>query len=95
MAGLGLNLGIGDATRLATVLNEAHELGQDMGDINILKPYNQEQLTKNALTMGAIDGLWRLFHTDFFPARWARSVGMQWIQQVKPFKSFLMSQAMK
>lgn len=66
MAGLGLNLGLGDCKSLAACIANSMALGQDLGQVEQLRAYNQQQVLGNAAVMGGIDGLWRLFHNADF-----------------------------
>lgn len=90
MAGLGLNLGLGDVRSLSKVINEAHQLGQDVGDLNVLRGYNLPQMVGNGVTMGAIDGLWRMFHANMGAVQWLRSTGMNMLNEVPLLKSQIM-----
>ena len=76
MAGQGLNLGLGDVQALSEILVRAVDRGQDIGNIHVLREYNQQQMVRNLGMMGAIDGLWKLFHAELLPLRWLRSTGL-------------------
>jgi 2-polyprenyl-6-methoxyphenol hydroxylase-like FAD-dependent oxidoreductase len=41
LGGQGLNLGIKDAAALAQVLSEAHQRGEDIGEVQVLKRYER------------------------------------------------------
>ena len=53
MAGQGLNLGLGDAETLATVLVHYYNLNQDIGQPFILAEYSKRQMIPN-LSMQAV-----------------------------------------
>lgn len=85
-----------DVKCLAETVNHAHALGQDIGDLNVLLAYNRTQMMKNLATMGAIEGLWRIFDSGFDKWRsvqWLRGLGMGAINQLPFIKNQLIKLA--
>jgi 2-octaprenyl-6-methoxyphenol hydroxylase len=67
VGGQGLNLGIRDAATLAQILREAQQRGEDIGDINVLRPYESWRKRQNWLILGITDLLDRTFSNDWLP----------------------------
>lgn len=76
IAGQGLNLGIRDAAALAEVLAEAMRRGEDIGELAVLKRYQQwRRFDSTALSL-SMDALNRLFSNDISPLRALRDLGL-------------------
>lgn len=86
LAGMGLNLGFGDAKALAEILAKATYSGSKLGDMTHLRDYETKQLQTNVPIMLGIHGLQRLYGTTIGPVVLARSVGLQITQTVTPLK---------
>lgn len=93
LAGQGANLGFGDIACLNTVLGETAYAGSDLGDLSYLKDYETERQRHNVPTMLAIDGLYRLYGTEFPPVVLLRSLGLQAVNAFGPLKGLLKSHA--
>jgi len=57
LAGQGLNLGLADASSLASTISYAVEHGMDIGDMFALERYNSERFGKGLLMAGGVDAL--------------------------------------
>ncbi|KXS18649.1 ubiquinone biosynthesis hydrox [Gonapodya prolifera JEL478] len=90
LAGLGLNLGLGDVQALAVVLGEAVENGGDLGSIHVLQNYASSRYVPNLLTLGVVDAFKFLFSTDAPPLAWLRSAGMDAFDAFEPVKRVAM-----
>lgn len=88
MAGLGLNLGIGDVQCLSSVIEHAVLTGQDIGNVNYLRAYNQQQMLHNLGMMTAIDGLWRIYHSEWSWMKQARVFGVDLLNQIPMAKVY-------
>jgi 2-octaprenyl-6-methoxyphenol hydroxylase len=88
VGGQGLNLGIRDAAALAQVLQEAKANGEDIGDIRILKQYEDWRKQENLAILGFTDLLDRVFSNNFFPLVIARRLGLWVMQRVPLLKIF-------
>ncbi len=83
VGGQGLNLGIRDVAALAQVIQEAHQAGEDIGDIQILKRYERWRKRENLTILGFTDLLDRMFSNNFLPVVVIRRLGL-WIMQRVP-----------
>lgn len=86
LAGMGLNLGFGDAKALTETLAKATYNGSRLDDLNHLCEYETKQLRKNVPIMLGIHGLQRLYGTNIGPVVLARSIGLQVTQSMTPLK---------
>jgi ubiquinone biosynthesis UbiH/UbiF/VisC/COQ6 family hydroxylase len=92
LAGQGLNLGLGDAESLATIVAQ-REPYRDAGDPRVLRRY-QRARAEPVLAMRVVtDNLHRLFASRSAPAAWARNAGMRWVDALPLFKRLLIEQA--
>ena len=86
VGGQGLNLGIRDAASLAQVLQTAHQKGQDIGSISILKRYEGWRKVENLAILGFTDMLDRLFSNSWLPIVAVRRLGLWMMSYLKPLK---------
>ncbi|RDB23405.1 Ubiquinone biosynthesis monooxygenase COQ6, mitochondrial [Hypsizygus marmoreus] len=93
LAGQGLNLGLGDVECLARCIENAVLQGGDVGSYTALMPYAQERYLHNHALMGAMDKLHKLYTTTFEPVVWARSVGVEVLNESDSLKAALMMTA--
>ncbi|KAG6891227.1 hypothetical protein C0995_008479 [Termitomyces sp. Mi166 len=89
-AGQGLNMGLADVECLSRCIERAIEQGGDVGSYTALLPYAQERYLENHTLMGAIDKLHKLYTTTFEPVVWARSVGVEVLNELDSVKAALM-----
>ncbi|MBD2198697.1 MULTISPECIES: FAD-dependent hydroxylase [Calothrix] len=83
VGGQGLNLGIRDAAALAQVIQTAHAKGEDIGNIKILKRYENWRQRENLTILGFTDLLDRMFSNNFLPLLLVRRLGL-WIMRRVP-----------
>ena len=86
VGGQGLNLGIRDADALATTILKSYYRGQDIGELNSLKPYQRWRKKQNFASLGFTDVLNRVFSNEFPILKPLRRLGlrlMQWIPWIK------------
>ncbi|MEM8630709.1 MAG: FAD-dependent monooxygenase [Pseudomonadota bacterium] len=76
IAGQGLNAGLKDVAALAEVLAEARRRGEDIGELAVLKRYQQWRRFDAAALAVATDGFNRLFSNDNGLLRLARDIGL-------------------
>ncbi|MEP1904854.1 MAG: FAD-dependent monooxygenase, partial [Nitratireductor sp.] len=93
IAGQGLNLGLRDVAALAEVLVDAARLGLDIGQIDVLKRYEQWRRFDNTALSFMMDGLNRLFSNDIAPVRLARDLGLGAVNQIGPLRRLFMRHA--
>ncbi|MUG98523.1 FAD-dependent hydroxylase [Scytonema sp. UIC 10036] len=84
VGGQGLNLGIRDVAALAQVLQEAHEKGEDIGNIKTLKKYERWRKQENLTILGFTDLLDRVFSNNILPVVILRRIGL-WVMRQVPF----------
>jgi 2-octaprenyl-6-methoxyphenol hydroxylase len=88
VGGQGLNLGIRDAAALAQVLQGAHNAGEDIGNVQILKRYERWRQRENLAILGFTDLLDRVFSNQFLPLVLVRRIGLWMMQRVPVVKIF-------
>lgn len=88
VGGQGLNLGIRDVAALAQVLQEAHEKGEDIGNIKTLKRYERWRKPENLTILGFTDLLDRVFSNNILPVAIVRRIGLRVMRQVPFLKIF-------
>ncbi|KAI0070856.1 ubiquinone biosynthesis hydrox [Panus rudis PR-1116 ss-1] len=93
LAGQGLNLGLGDAQSLAAAISTAVSSGQDVGSYTALLPYSRERYLENHKMLSAVDKLHKLYGNTADPVVWARSVGLEVVNELDSVKAALMISA--
>lgn len=93
IAGQGLNLGVRDAAALAEVLAEAMRRGEDIGDIAVLRRYQQWRRFDSTALALSMDALNRLFSNDIGPLRTLRDLGLGALNRAPGAKRFFMRAA--
>ncbi len=93
IAGQGLNLGLRDAAALAEVLAEAARRGEDIGDLAVLRRYQQWRRFDSAALAFSMDALNRLFSNDVTPVRALRDVGLGLVNRAPALKRMFMRAA--
>lgn len=86
VGGQGVNLGIRDGAALAEILQAAHQQGQDIGDLAVLRQYERWRKVENLTILGFTDLLNRLFSNRFLPLLLLRRLGLLVMQTVPPVK---------
>ncbi|MDJ0723545.1 MAG: FAD-dependent hydroxylase [Prochloraceae cyanobacterium] len=88
LGGQGLNLGIRDAAALAQVLSRAKERGEDIGDLKVLKRYENWRKLENLAILALTDSLNRMFSNNFLPLVLLRRLGLWVANYLPPLKIF-------
>lgn len=86
VGGQGLNLGIRDAAMLAQVLQGAHQNGEDLGDLRVLKRYQRVRKWENWVILAFTDFLDRTFSNNWLPLVSARRLGLWTLRHFYPVK---------
>jgi len=86
VGGQGLNLGIRDAAALADVLKAAHQRGEDIGNLRVLRRYERWRKFENLTVLGFTDLLDRCFSTNWLPLVTARRLGLRLMRVARPLK---------
>jgi 2-octaprenyl-6-methoxyphenol hydroxylase len=76
VAGQGFNLGLRDVAVMAEILTDALRLGEEIGDLTVLRRYADWRVRDNRVTAGFTNGLIRIFSNNAFPLTFARSAGL-------------------
>ncbi|KAI0741280.1 ubiquinone biosynthesis hydrox [Daedaleopsis nitida] len=93
LAGQGLNMGLGDVESLFHCIHKAILSGGDIGSRTALLPYTRERYFENHKIMAACDKLHKLYSSTAGPVVWARSVGVEVLNELDSVKSALMLNA--
>ncbi len=86
VGGQGVNMGFRDAAALAEVLRTAHQQGEDIGNLAVLRRYERWRKFENLTILGFTDFLVRTFSNTVLPLVILRRFGlriMQWVQPIK------------
>jgi 2-polyprenylphenol 6-hydroxylase len=97
LAGQGVNLGFLDSAALIEVLAEELQRGtppQALGERRVLRRYERWRKSENALALGLVDGLNKLFGNRSELIGWARRLGLSAVDGSMLAKRFLMGRAM-
>lgn len=86
VGGQGLNLGIRDAAALAQVLQTAHQRGEDIGSLQVLKRYERWRQFENLTILGFTDFLDRCFSNRWLPLVAARRLGLRAMRQTSSLR---------
>lgn len=93
LAGQGLNLGLGDVDVLSRCIVQALTHGGDIGSYTALMPYARERYFENHKVMSAVDKLHKVYSSAAQPVVWARSVGLEVVNELDSVKAALMMSA--
>ena len=91
LAGQGLNLGLADAESLSERIVHGVETGMDIGSSWCLESYDSDRWAKNNAVLGVCDKLQKLYSAQSGPVVWARSLGLDLVNNLGPLKGALTS----
>lgn len=97
LAGQGVNLGFLDSAALIEVLAEELDGGlppASIGERRVLRRYERWRKSENALALGLVDGLNKLFGSRAETLGWARRTGLSILDGHRFAKRFLMGRAL-
>jgi 2-octaprenylphenol hydroxylase len=97
LAGQGVNLGFLDCAALVQTLSSELAAGSnpsDLGETRVLRRYERWRKSENALALGMIDGLNRLFSNSSVLLGLARQVGLSAVNRSALAKRFFIGRAM-
>ncbi|MEB3227009.1 MAG: FAD-dependent hydroxylase [Synechocystis sp.] len=86
VGGQGLNLGIRDAAAIAEVILTAHQQGEDLGSLTVLKRYESWRKPENWVILGFTDLLNRFFSSHWLPVIALRRLGLEMLRHIAPVK---------
>lgn len=93
LAGQGLNLGLADSRSLSTLLTRLALQGADLGAYLSLKLYPKERYLANHAVLSACDHLASLYARTDPVSVWARSTGVEVLNELGPVKDLIMRRA--
>jgi 2-octaprenyl-6-methoxyphenol hydroxylase len=82
VGGQGMNQGIRDAAAIAEVLLTAHQRGEDLGSLRVLKRYERWRKSENWIILGFTDFLDRAFSSTWLPLVVVRRLGLRWMRSL-------------
>lgn len=96
LAGQGANLGLKDVHELVGELARLQHgpAAARIGDPDLLSRYERARRGDNALMLGAMTGLRRLFGADDLGIRWLRNTGLRLVDRAQPVKRQFMIHAL-
>lgn len=97
LAGQGVNLGFLDSAALIEVLAEELDRGISpaaLGERRVLRRYERWRKSENAVALGLVDGLNKLFGSRADTLGWARRAGLSVLDGSTLAKRFLMGRAL-
>ncbi|KIJ55620.1 hypothetical protein M422DRAFT_199919 [Sphaerobolus stellatus SS14] len=90
LAGQGLNLGLADAQSLGRCIETAVLQGGDIGSYTALLPYARDRYFANHKILAVTDKLHKLYSTRSAPVVWARSTGLEVLNELDTVKEAMM-----
>lgn len=90
LAAQGLNLSLRDSAALVEVLEDARELGRDIGAVATLAAYAKARRSDIFLRTNGVDILNRSLLSDFFPVDFLRGAGLFAFSAIGPLRRALM-----
>jgi 2-octaprenyl-3-methyl-6-methoxy-1,4-benzoquinol hydroxylase/2-octaprenylphenol hydroxylase len=88
LAGQGMNLGFRDVACLRRVLRSAHGRGGDIGAAHVLRRYERERRSENAVAARGLDAIWHVFNSSNPAVSMVRGVGLAAVDRAKFAKQF-------
>ncbi|VEU19282.1 DEKNAAC100134 [Brettanomyces naardenensis] len=92
LAGQGLNMGQADVKSLVSTLEKSRERGLDIGSKFALDPYYSERYPYNHAMLGVVDKIHRIYSTRSPLVVWARSLGVDALNNVPFVKDLMVGQ---
>ncbi|RIA55555.1 FAD-dependent monooxygenase [Dichotomicrobium thermohalophilum] len=93
LAGQGLNHGLRDVAALTEVLVEARRIGEDIGQVNVLRRYERWRRFDSSMSAAGMDALNRLFANDNRTLRMVRTLGLGMVDRLAPLKRLFVAEA--
>lgn len=93
LAGQGVNLGLADVRVLVEEVSANLQRGRAVNELLMLRRYERRRMPQNLGMMWMMEGFKRLFAADTLPLRWARNVGMRFVDGNSLLRNRLIRQA--
>jgi 2-octaprenyl-6-methoxyphenol hydroxylase len=87
VGGQGINLGIRDAAALVNIIQKTIGTHADLGNLSVLKQYEQWRMGENLLVLGLTDTLTRVFSNQILPIVILRRLSLWALQHIAPLRS--------
>jgi 2-octaprenyl-3-methyl-6-methoxy-1,4-benzoquinol hydroxylase len=94
LAGQGVNIGLLDAAALGEVLIDAAKNGLALGDLSVLRRYEQLRRNENLKMMTVMDVFYQVFSNEILPIKLIRNLGLGLAERLLPAKNKVMRSAM-
>jgi 2-octaprenyl-3-methyl-6-methoxy-1,4-benzoquinol hydroxylase/2-octaprenylphenol hydroxylase len=91
LAGQGMNLGFRDVASLRRILRDASARGGDVGAAHVLRRYERERRSENALAARGLDAIERLFGASDPLTPVLRGAGLALVDRIAPVKHLFAS----
>ncbi|HSX62894.1 MAG TPA: UbiH/UbiF/VisC/COQ6 family ubiquinone biosynthesis hydroxylase [Tahibacter sp.] len=91
LAGQGVNLGLRDVDALVDAA--AGAAGRDPGAVTALRRYERRRRSDNTISAWGMDGINRLFRSEFEPLVFARGLGLRAVNALSPLKQLIVRHA--
>lgn len=91
LAGQGVNLGLRDVAALVDAI--AGEAGRDPGAVTALRRYERRRRSDNTISAWGMDGINRIFRSEFEPLVLARGLGLRAVNALAPLKQLIVRHA--
>lgn len=88
LAGQGVNLGLRDVDALVDAIAEG-----DPGAVTALRRYERRRRSDNTLSAWGMDGINRVFRSEFEPLVFARGLGLRAVNALSPLKQLIVRHA--
>ncbi|KAM7462062.1 hypothetical protein LguiA_030191 [Lonicera macranthoides] len=93
LVGQGVNMGFGDAFSLSRVIVDGIAVRSDIGEISLLKKYEEDRKMANVAMMAILDGFQQAYSVDFGPLNVLRAAAFHGAQYSAPLKWNIISYA--
>ncbi|WP_313917395.1 UbiH/UbiF/VisC/COQ6 family ubiquinone biosynthesis hydroxylase [Tahibacter sp.] len=87
LAGQGVNLGLRDVAALVDAI--AGDADRDPGAATALRRYERRRRSDNTISAWSMDGINRIFRSEFEPLVFARGIGLRAVNALGPLKQLL------
>lgn len=87
LAGQGVNLGLRDVAALVDAI--AGDADRDLGAATALRRYERRRRSDNTISAWSMDGINRIFRSEFEPLVFARGIGLRAVNALGPLKQLL------
>lgn len=94
VAGQGFNLGMRDLFQLATLLGEAFQQGNDLGEWQLLQKFDRLRERDQIEMMSLTSGLISIFSCEFLPMQVLRNAGLIALSHLPFARAFVANKAM-